>query len=50
MSAHLKDGGVDLVVSSSDERRSLRHSMRAILGDDGSCTPILEGVSWELVD
>jgi hypothetical protein len=50
MSAQLKDGGVDLVVSSSDERRNLRHSMRAMLGDDGSCTPTLEGVSWELVD
>lgn len=49
ISVKLEDNGVvDVCVSSEDKTRDLRHSMRAKIGDDGSCEPHLEGVSWHI--
>lgn len=44
----LEENGVDVCVTSQDKTRELGHSMRAKIGDEGSCDPFLEGVSWRL--
>lgn len=49
LSVRLEENGViDVCVNSNDKNREVNHSMRAKIGSDGSCEPILEGVSWLL--